>query len=106
MWEKAVYFIHVNRGFGYVSQLVWGCLQEEGVLQEETDMIFDGNPVMPYEDQAGNPFYFAACDVSAMVTWYEGQHAPERVLAVEKNRKELGLGLSCGSRSHLPVRGA
>ena len=137
--KKAVYFINVNRDFGYVSYLVWDCLQEEGFLQKETDMIFDGNPVMSYEDQAGNTFYFAPtqtaicldynkylpdmnkyfadCDVSGMVTWHEGEHAPEKVLtvhslgdlpsgvfgaakprlmrnlmlAVEKNRKELGL---------------
>ena len=137
--KKAVYFINVNRAFGYVSYLVWDCLQEEGFLQKETDMIFDGNPVMSYEDQAGNTFYFAPtqtaicldynkylpdmnkyfadCDVSGMVTWHEGEHAPEKVLtvhslgdlpsgvfgaakprlmrnlmlAVEKNRKELGL---------------
>lgn len=57
--KKAVYFINVNRDFGYVSYLVWDCLQEEGFLQKETDMIFDGNPVMAYEDQAGNTFYFA-----------------------------------------------
>ena len=88
--KKAVYFINVNCDFGYVSYLVWDCLQEEGFLQKETDMIFDGNPVMAYEDQAGNTFYFAPtqtaicldynkylpdmnkyfadCDVSGMVT--------------------------------------
>ena len=43
--KKAVYFINVNRDFGYVSYLVWDCLQEEGFLQKETDMIFDGDAV-------------------------------------------------------------
>ena len=135
---KAVYYICNNTNWGHVASKVWNILDEEGFFQEHTGIMFAGQEVMKYSDEK-NEYYFvptdiALCldyerflpymnanfadfDMSAMVTWHEGTHAPENVLTVhslgdvnsgvftkahprfmrnlllayEKNRIELGL---------------
>ncbi len=135
---KAVYYISNNRGWGHVSTMVWDILEEEGYLAEPTGILFSGQEVRRYTDGKHEYYfvpmdtavcldyprflpemnrYFSDCGMSAMVTWHEGQHAPDNVLTVhslgdmesgvfgkakpeymrnlllayERNRKELGL---------------
>ena len=135
---KAVYFINAKNDWGHVSAKVWDILREEGVLKESTGITFQGQEVMKYTDGAHQYYFvptdiaicrdyerflpemnqhFADFDMSAMVTWHEGTHAPDNVLTVhslgdvdsgiygkarprfmrnlmlafERNRKELGL---------------
>lgn len=137
--KKAVYFICNNRLWGHVGAHVWDILQEEGYLKEKGEITFAGEEVMKYTDQNNNIFYFvpmetavcldyarflpemnqyfSGCDISGMVTWHEGPHAPSNLLtvhslgdvksgvygaakprymrnlmlAMDRNRKELGL---------------
>lgn len=135
---KAVYYISNNPNWGHVATEVWNILGKEGFLREPAGITFCGQEVMKYSDQE-NEYYFvpmdtAVCldyprflpemnqyfgdfDMSGMVTWHEGEHAPDHVLTVhslgdvdsgffgkanprfmrnlllayEENRKELGL---------------
>lgn len=102
--KKAVYFINTDRSFGYVSYNVWDILEEEGYFTERADFDFGGQAVMQHQDKERNLFYFAQteralcldynrylpelnkyfldCDISGMVTWHEGENAPEKVLTV------------------------
>lgn len=133
---KAVYYI-CNEKYGHVSYKVWENLESKGYFNK-SGITFCGKEVMMYKEK-NNTFYFVPtdlplcldypkylpdmnkyfsdCDMSAMVTWHEGEHAPSNVLTVhslgdldsatfgninprfmrnllinyEKNRKELGL---------------
>ena len=135
---KAAYFICTDAGKAKVAPLVYELLEKEGYLAEDAGFSFAGRKVSVYKN-GGNEYYFAAtdvslcrdytkylpdlnkyfadCDMTAMVTWHEGEHAPDNVLTVhslgdmasgnfgkasprfmhnllfgfEKNRKELGL---------------
>ncbi|MDD2217833.1 MAG: D-aminoacyl-tRNA deacylase [Eubacteriales bacterium] len=102
--KKAVYFIANNKEWGYVSYIIWDILEEEGCFQEETDITFQGRRVMKNTDEKGNEFYFvptdiAVCrdyprflpemkkyfsdfDICGMLTWHEGENAPDNVLTV------------------------
>lgn len=135
---KAVYYISNSRTWGHVATQVWDILGEEGFLKEKTGIIFAGQEVMRYKDGKHEYYfvpmdtavcldyprflpemnqYFGNFDMSGMVTWHEGAHAPENVLTVhslgdvdsgcfgkaqprymrnlllayERNRQELGL---------------
>lgn len=100
---KAVYYISNHPTWGHVSTQVWNILREEGFLKVHTGIIFCGQEVMSYDDGEHEYFfvpmdtsvcsdyprflpemnrYFGDCDMSAMVTWHEGSHAPDRVLTV------------------------
>lgn len=100
---KAVYFISSNPSWGHVSAMVWRLLGEEGFLQKPSGFSFAGQEVMLYSD-GEHEYYFAPTDIalcldyprflpemtehfsdfdmSAMVTWHEGAHAPDNVLTV------------------------
>ena len=100
---KAVYFINAKNDWGHVSAKVWDILEAEGVLSEKSGIIFQGQDVMKYSDGSHEYYfvptdmaicrdyerflpemnrYFADYDMSAMVTWHEGTHAPDNVLTV------------------------
>lgn len=101
---KAVYYICVNRSWGHVAPIVWDCLEKEGRFEKEADFTFNGMKVYYMTDENNNELWFvptetAICldynrylpemnryfgdfDMSAMVTWHEGAHSPERVLTV------------------------
>ena len=135
---RAVYFISNHKTWGHVTKHIWDILEEEGFLKERTGIMFCNQEVMRYTDEEHEYYfvptdkavcldyqrflpdmnkYFADFDISGMVTWHEGTHAPDNVLTVhslgdvdsgyygkaqprymrnlllayEKNRKELGL---------------
>lgn len=135
---KAVFFISNNHDWGHVSYRVWDILEEEGYLKGDADIEFAGQQVKKCFDGEHEYYfvptdialcrdyyrflpdmnrYFADFDMSGMVTWHEGTHAPDNVLTVhslgdvdsgcygkakprymrnllmafERNRKELGL---------------
>ena len=100
---KAVFYISNNPNWGHVSKRVWDALEREGYFTQKAGILFGGNEVMKHTKD-GNEFYFvptdtAICldyprflpemneyfsnfDMSAMVTWHEGAHAPENVCTV------------------------
>lgn len=102
--KKVVYYICDNHDWGYVSYLVWDILKKEGYLNNTVDFTFAGKEVYKYTDERRNEYYFvptdiALCrdypkylpdmnkyfadfDMSGMVTWHEGQNAPEKVITV------------------------
>lgn len=100
---KAVYFINAYNDWGHVSAKVWDILQQEGIFTEKAGIVFDGKEVMKHSDGVHEYFfvptdiaicrdynkylpemnkYFADFDMSGMVTWHEGTHAPDNVLTV------------------------
>ncbi|MDD3225746.1 MAG: D-aminoacyl-tRNA deacylase [Clostridium sp.] len=101
--KKAVYYI-CNNNWGHVSTNVWNILLDEGYLKDKAGIIFSGKEVVKFTDKNNNEFYFvptetAICldydkylpemnkyfgdfDISGMVTWHEGPHAPSNVLTV------------------------
>lgn len=100
---KAVYYISDNRAWGHVAAKVWDILGAEGCLAEDTGIDFAGRGVKRL-CAGGHEYYFvptdtalcldyprflpymnahfADCDMSGMVTWHEGAHAPANVLTV------------------------
>lgn len=100
---KAVYFMCLDRNWGYIATDVWDILSDEGYFQEDAGFTFCGQPVMKYSD-GNNQFYFAGTDkalyldyprylpemnryfsdfdMSGMITWHEGANAPDHVLTV------------------------
>lgn len=60
---KAVYFMCLNRDWGYVATDVWDILEEEGYFQEDAGFPFRGQPVKEYRE-GSNEFYFAGTDVA------------------------------------------
>ena len=100
---KAVYYISNSRTWGHVATRVWDILGEEGRLAEGTGIDFAGQEVRRYSDGTHEYYFvptdtalcldyprflpymnahFADFDMSAMVTWHEGAHAPDNVLTV------------------------
>lgn len=100
---KAVYYICNNPKFGPVAHKIWTLLEKDGFFKEKTDIKFFGQDVMKYTDNKHEYYfvptdkaicvdynhflpemnkYFSNFDMSAMVTWHEGEHAPNDVLTV------------------------
>lgn len=101
--RKAVYFFCTGPAYDPVAGTVYRKLPEIYDLNK-TDIVIDDNPVLSYTDSSGNVFYFVStrkvvchdynnylpimnrffseCDFAGLVTWHEGQNAPDRVLSV------------------------
>lgn len=101
--KKAVYFFCANPDIDPVAGRVFNWLSQIYSLHE-TDIVIDDNPVMKYSDAAGNQYYFvkmnkvvchdynkylptinkffADFDMAGLVTWHEGQNAPDKILSV------------------------
>ncbi|MGI5838373.1 MAG: D-aminoacyl-tRNA deacylase [bacterium] len=101
--KKAVYFFAVNPDTDPVAGHVFAALPEMYSLVE-TKIIIDDNPVLKHTDDNGNELYFvrtskvvchdyrhylpimnryfSAFDMAGLVTWHEGQNAPDRIFSV------------------------
>lgn len=101
--KKAVYFFSINLDIDPVAGHVFDALSKMYSL-DETNIIIDDNPVLIHSDDKGNEFYFVrtrkvVChdyrhylpimngyfsdfDMAGLVTWHEGQNAPDRILSV------------------------
>lgn len=101
--KKAVYFFCADPTINAVAGNVFQASAALYTLAE-TDLVVDGYPVLGYTDPAGNLFYFvrtaqvingnyerylpvmnghfADCDVAGLVTWHEGQNAPDAILTI------------------------
>lgn len=101
--KKAVYFFSINLDIDPVSGHVFHALSKLRHLIE-TNIIIDDNPVLKHLDDKGNEFYFVRTnkvichdyryylpimncyfsdfDMAGLVTWHEGQNAPDRILSV------------------------
>jgi D-tyrosyl-tRNA(Tyr) deacylase len=101
--KKAVYFFCTKPGIDPVSGNVFDKLSELYNLQE-TNIIIDDSPVLSYSDEMGNRYffvrtykvvchdynhylpimndYFSDFDFAGLVTWHEGQNAPDRIFSV------------------------
>lgn len=101
--KKAVYFFCTNFDIDPVAGHVFNILSEDYNLNE-TDIIIDDNSVLKYLDDNGNEFYFvktlkvvchdysyylpimnryfSGFDMAGLVTWHEGQNAPDGILSI------------------------
>lgn len=101
--NKAVYFLCTNSNKDEVAPLVLNKSMEMFDLKE-TDIIIDEKPVLLYEDQKGDKYYYVQTDVvicedygrylpyikeyfedsdiGVMVNWHGGQNAPDKVLCI------------------------
>ncbi|HBW37372.1 D-aminoacyl-tRNA deacylase [Desulfosporosinus sp. BICA1-9] len=101
--KKVVYFFCMNSNIDPVAGHVFNALSEMYSLNE-TDINIDNNPVLKHSDDIGNEFYFVkthkvVChdyrhylpimnryfsdfDMAGLVTWHEGQNAPDGILSV------------------------
>ena len=101
--KKAVYFFCPNLDIDPVAGRVFGAVSEMYSLFE-ADIIIDDYPVLKHLDDKGNEFYFvrtgkvvchdyryylpimnryfSGFDMAGLVTWHEGQNAPDRILSV------------------------
>ena len=100
--KKAVYFF-CTAPMDHVGGNVLSAVSENHPM-EETDIVVDGDKVLKYIDDKGNSFFFVSTrkpvshdyvhylpimnrhfsdfDVAGIVTWHEGQNAPEAILTV------------------------
>lgn len=101
--KKAVYYFSIDSQLDPVGSGVFKQVNDLVEL-EETDIIIDENKVLKYIDKEGNHFYivrtykpvchdynyylplmnkyFSDFDMAGLVTWHEGQNAPDQVLTV------------------------
>jgi D-tyrosyl-tRNA(Tyr) deacylase len=101
--KKAVYFFCTNSNIDPVAGHVFKALSDMYSL-DETNIIIDDSTVLKYLDGEGNEFYFVktnkvVChdynhylpimnryfsdfDMAGLVTWHEGQNAPDSILSV------------------------
>lgn len=101
--KKAVYFFCINPDIDPVAGNVFNKLSKIYSLVD-TNIIIDDNPVQKHLDDKGNEFYFVrtskvVChdyrlyltimnryfsdfDMAGLVTWHEGQNAPDKILPV------------------------
>lgn len=103
MSRKAVYYMAVKEGIDHVAAPVYSAL--DSLLSfTENSIIVDGYPVLEYIDDRGDIFWFVrtekvVChdyrrylpmmldhfsdfDVAGLITWHEGENAPDRVFSV------------------------
>lgn len=102
-YKKAVFFLCGDLGIDPVAGHVFNKLKIIYDLKR-TDIIIDDKPVLKHTDKAGNEFYFAEThkvichdytyylpimnqyfsdsDMSGLITWHEGQNAPDKILSV------------------------
>lgn len=100
--KKAVYFFCIE-SIEHVAGNVFRAASQALPL-EETDILVDDNRVMKFIDPQGNAFYyvptdkvvshdylhylpimkqhFSDFDLAGIITWHEGQNAPDRILTV------------------------
>ncbi|HPI98822.1 MAG TPA: D-aminoacyl-tRNA deacylase, partial [Synergistales bacterium] len=100
--KKAVYFLCIE-SIEHVAGNVFRAASQ-ALPMEETDILVDENRVMKYIDPEGNSFYyvptdkvvshdylhylpimqqhFSDFDLAGIITWHEGQNAPDRILTV------------------------
>jgi len=100
--KKAVYFFCIE-AIEHVAGNVFRAASQTLPLQD-TDIQVDGNTVMEYIDPEGNAFYyvptgkvvshdyvhylpimkqhFSDFDLAGIITWHEGQNAPDQILTV------------------------
>lgn len=101
--KKAVYFFCIGSGIDPVAGRVFEELEDMYHLHE-TGITIDDSPVLEYSDKEGNRFYFVRThkvichdynnyipvmnnhfsdfDMAGLITWHEGQNAPDRILSV------------------------
>ncbi|MBA1334947.1 MAG: hypothetical protein HPY66_0568 [Firmicutes bacterium] len=101
--KKAVYFFCTNPDIDPVAGQVFNALQGIHRLHE-TSIIIDDNPVLKYSDYEENEFYFvkthkvichdynyylpimnryfSGFDMAGLITWHDGQNAPDGILSV------------------------
>jgi D-tyrosyl-tRNA(Tyr) deacylase len=101
--KKTVYFFCMNLNIDPVAGHVFKALSEMYSLNE-TDIKIDNTPVLKHSDDIGNEFYFVKTnkvlchdythylpvinhyfsdfDMAGLVTWHEGQNAPDKILSV------------------------
>ncbi len=115
--RKALYFFCVKEPWHYVGKDVFEKAAELFDLRE-TDITVDGYPVLEYQDNKGNVFYFmrqnalvsyefarflpilkdnfSDFDIAGEVNWHAGDNAPDRILTVHS----IGdVELGCFSRA-------
>lgn len=100
--KKAVYFLCTDP-MDHVGGRVFSEASKEYPM-EETDIVVDGDKVLKYTDDKGNCFFFVSTlkpvshdyvhylpimnshfgdfDIAGIVTWHEGQNAPDAILTV------------------------
>lgn len=101
--KKAVYFLCINSDIDPMAGHVFDALSEIYKLVE-TQVTVDGYPVLKHLDDKRNEFYFVRTDkvvchdygrylpimnrhfsdfdMAGLVTWHEGQNAPDKILSV------------------------
>lgn len=102
--KKVVYYLCTDPGRpGRVSRRVWQILAEKGIFSA-AGIRFDQAEVMEYQDEAGHRYHFVptqrpVCwdyprylpemkekfsdyDFAGMITWHEGEKAPDKILSV------------------------
>lgn len=101
--KKAVYFFRTKPDVDPVAGRVFAALEKIYSLVE-ADIVIDDNPVLKHRDDNGNEFYFvrtdkvihhdyinylpvmnrhfADFDFAGLVTWHEGQNAPDKIFPV------------------------
>lgn len=103
MSRKAVYYMAVKEGVDHVAAPVYSYIDSILSLTERSIKV-DGYPVLEYIDDNGNLFwfvrtekvvchdynrylpvmleYFSDFDVAGLITWHEGENAPDKVFSV------------------------
>lgn len=103
MSRKAVYYMAVKEGVDHVAAPVYSYIDSILSLTERNIKV-DGYPVLEYIDDNGNLFwfvrtekvvcheynrylpvmleYFSDFDVAGLITWHEGENAPDKVFSV------------------------
>jgi D-tyrosyl-tRNA(Tyr) deacylase len=101
--QKAVYFFCMNLDIDPVAGHVFAALSKIYSLVE-ANIVIDDNPVLKHTDDQGNEFYFVRTskvihhdytnylpimnryfsnfDMAGLVTWHEGQNAPDKIFPV------------------------
>jgi D-tyrosyl-tRNA(Tyr) deacylase len=101
--KKAVFYLAVKEGIDHVAAPVYRALSELSELKD-TEILVDGYPVKEYVDSETNTFwfvrtnrvvchdyktylpimlkYFTDFDAAGLVTWHEGDNAPDQVFSV------------------------
>ena len=101
--KKVVYYMATKENVDHVAGRVYEVL-EKSIKLEELDILVDGKPVMRYVDKNDNIYdivrtdkvvchdyrrylpvmkeMFSDYDVAGLITWHEGENAPDGILSV------------------------
>ncbi len=118
--KRAVYFFCTNSDIDPVARNVFNAVSEMYPLCK-TDILIDAQPVLSLTDEMGNEFYFvrtnkvvchdyrrylptmnqyfADFDFSGLITWHEGENAPDRILSVHTTG-DVNSGYFGNANSH------